>query len=347
MKIHTQHIVAAFTLAALAGCSRQEPPYEEIHPVRTQTVQTASASGMADYAGQVRSRHEAQRSFRIGGQIVARYVELGQHVAAGQPLFRLDGRDVALQTAAAKSQLDKARMDYERARQLKDKGFVSQSNVDQAKAAFDVADAQFKLAANQDGYALLKAEHAGVITAVNAENGQVVAAGQAVAVVADDGEREVAISVPESRVNELKGAGKIAISLWASPGKRYTGKLREMALDTDPATRTYAARITITDADDAIRLGMTANVLLPSAEESGIGLPMTAIYDTTGTPRVWIVDTKTYRVRAQAVQLGSMHDNAVWVTSGLTPGDVVVTAGAHLLHANELVRLADSQLARP
>jgi len=344
---HARCVTAAMILAALAGCSRHESHYEEVRPVRTMSVQATTTNGVADYAGEIRARREAPLGFRIGGQITARYVELGQHVSAGQPLFRLDGRDVELQTAAARSQLDKARMDYERARQLKDKGFVSQSNVDQAKAAFDVADSQFKLSANQDGYALLKAEHAGVVTSLNAEAGQVVAAGQPVAVVAEDGDREVAISIPESRVNELRKAGNIGITLWAAPGKRYTGKLRELAVDTDPATRTYAARITIADADDEVRLGMTANVLLPSAGQQGIALPLTAIYDTNGRQRVWVVDKATNRVHAREVQLGEVHDNAAWIADGLKPGDVVVTAGAHLLHTNELVRLAESQLARP
>ncbi|MBV8467209.1 MAG: efflux RND transporter periplasmic adaptor subunit [Burkholderiales bacterium] len=342
-----QRLTVTLVVAALAGCGRQESHYEEVRPVRTTVVQDAVATGVADYAGDVRARREAPLGFRIGGQITARYVELGEHVAAGQPLFRLDGRDVELQTAAAKSQLDKARMDFERARQLKDKGFVSQSNVDQAKAAFDVAESQFKLAANQDGYAVLKAEHAGVVTSLNGEAGQVVAAGQPVAAIAEDGEREVAISIPESRVNELRKADKIAITLWASPGKRYTGKLRDLAVDTDPATRTYAARITITDADDAVRLGMTANVLLPSTEQHGIALPLTAIYDIDGRQRVWLVDKATNRVHAQEVHLGEIHDNAAWIADGIKPGDVVVTAGAHLLHTNELVRLAESQLARP
>ncbi|MBV8466486.1 MAG: efflux RND transporter periplasmic adaptor subunit, partial [Burkholderiales bacterium] len=293
-------------------------------------------------------RREAPLGFRIGGQVTERYVELGQHVAAGQALFRLDGRDVALQTASAQSQLEKARLDYERSKQLKEKGFISQASVDQTKAAFDVTQAQYKLAANQDGYAVLKAEHAGVVTALNAEVGQVVGAGQPVATVAEDGEREVAVSVPESRVDELRRAGQLDVTIWANPGKHYQGKLRDLAVDTDPATRTYAARITIAEPDDAVRLGMTANVTLPTADgKQGYALPLTAIYDLDGQPKVWLVDGKSNRVSLHAVQIGAAHDESVLIDAGLKAGDIVVTAGAHLLHANELVRLAESQLTRP
>jgi len=315
--------------------------------VRTEIAQPGVGEGAADYAGTVTARREVQLGFRVGGRIVERSVELGRHVKAGQVLYRLDGRDQALQTSAAKSRLDQATMDFNRSRELKNNGFVSQSNVDQTKASLDVADAQYKLAANQDGYTLLRAEHDGVVTSVGAETGQVVAAGQPVATIAEDGEREVAINVPESRVGEIKSASTFDVKLWAVPGRHYTGRLRDMAVDTDQATRTYAARISITNADDSVRLGMTANVYLPTNTQKGIPMPLTAIYDTDGKPRVWIVDKAAGVVHSQPVQLGEVHGDRIWITSGIKPGAVVVTAGAHLLHEGERVRLAESQLVRP
>ncbi|MBV8656516.1 MAG: efflux RND transporter periplasmic adaptor subunit [Burkholderiales bacterium] len=332
----------------MAGCSKAPVPYEEVRPVRTMVVAASDGATPATYAGEVRARHEAPLGFRIAGQIVARRIDLGQHVAAGQVLLQIDPKDTALQTAASQSQFERARLDYERAKQLQAKGFVSQSNVDQAKAAFDAAQSEYRLAANQGGYTVLKAEHAGVVTALNAEVGQVVAAGQALVTIADDGEREAVVSVPESRVDELRKATNLKVSLWAVPGKQYQGRLREMAVDTDPASRTYAARVTLVDADDAVRLGMTASVLLPGAtQNSGFSLPLTAIYDQDGHPKVWVVDTKANRVSARDVSLGEIRDDMVRVLTGLKTGEVVVTAGAHLLHANESVRLATSQLSRP
>ncbi|WP_374538765.1 efflux RND transporter periplasmic adaptor subunit [Chitinimonas taiwanensis] len=334
-------------LAVLAACGKTAQPYEEIRPVRTVVVKPESIATGASYSGEVRARRESQLGFRLSGQILARYVELGDAVKAGQPLLKLDARDVALQQAAAKSQFEKARMDYERARQLRQQGFVSQANVDQAKVAFDAAQAQFKLSSNQDAYTVLKAERAGVITALNAEVGQVVAAGAPLIKLAEDGEREVLVSVPESRVNELRAADGLQVSLWANPDKRYQAKLREIAPDTDPITRTYAARISVLDADEALRLGMTATVRLPEvAGEGGFALPLTAIYDRDGQPKVWVVNPQTKRVSARPLQLLGVRNDVVLVAQGLKAGEIVVTAGAHLLHANQAVRLATSQLAR-
>lgn len=341
-------LLVALAGLGVAGCSKASVPYEEVRPVRTVVVATSDGATPATYAGEVRARHEVPLGFRLAGQIIARDVDLGQHVAAGQVLLRLDPKDTALQTAASQSQFERARMDYERAKQLQAKGFVSQSNVDQAKTAFDAAQSEYRLAANQGGYTVLRAERAGVVTALSAEVGQVVAAGQPLITVAADGEREAVVSVPESRVDELRKASTLRVSLWAVPGKVYQGKLREMAMDTDPASRTYAARVTLVDADEAVRLGMTASVLLPGAtEQTGFNLPLTAIYDQDGHPRVWVVDGKAERVTARAVTLGEVRDDTVRITAGLKAGDVVVTAGAHLLHPNEKVRLATSQLARP
>lgn len=332
---------------ALAACGKTETRYEDVRPVRTVVVKPDGIATTASYSGEVRARREAQLGFRLAGQVVERYVELGQTVKAGQPLLRLDGRDVALQQASAKSQFDKARMDYERAQQLRGQGFVSQTNVDAAKVAFDAARSQYNLSSNQGGYTVLKAERAGVVTAINAEVGQVVAAGTPVVKIAEQGEREVVVSVPESRVEELRKAASLTVELWALPGKRYVGKLRELAPDTDPITRTYAARVSVVEADEAMRLGMTANVRLPGDESlSGFTLPLTAIYDRDGQPKVWVVDGKTSRVSARPVQLAGVRNDVVLVAGGLKAGETVVTAGAHLLHANQLVRLAESQLSR-
>lgn len=332
---------------ALTACGGDEAKHEDVRPVRTEITRLDSTSTVASFSGEIRARRESMLAFRLSGQITQRYVELGQTVKAGQALFKLDGRDVGLQQAAAKSQLDKARMDFERAQQLKAQGFVSQSNVDQYKAALDAAQSQYSLSANQGGYTVLTAEKAGVITAVNAEVGQVVAAGTPVAKLAEQGEREVLVSIPESRVDELRKADKLTVSTWAAPDRKFDAKLRELAPDTDPVTRTYAARIAIDSPDDSLRLGMTANVTLPNAEaRAGISLPLTAIYDVDGQPKVWVVDVKTQRVSARPVQLAGTNNDRVLIASGIRAGETVVTAGAHLLHADQLVRIAASQLNR-
>jgi RND family efflux transporter MFP subunit len=345
---HAPIALAVLAALLLAACGKEPAAYEEIRPVRTVVLKADGSTPGATYSGDVRARRETTMGFRLPGQVVERYVELGQAVKAGQPLMRLDSRDATLQRTAARSQYDKARVDLQRAQALHAKGFVSQSYVDAAKAAFDAAEAQFKIANNQSGYTTLRAERAGIVTALLAEVGQVVAAGQAVLRLAEDGEREVVVSVPEGRVEELRRAKDLKVTLWAAPEKQYDARLREIAPDTDPVTRTYAAKITLLNPDDAVRLGMTAYVLKPGAQTSGtLSLPMTAIVDRDGQPKVWVVDPKTSRVTARPVKLAGALNDTVLVADGVKAGEVVVTAGAHLLHANQKVRLAASQLERP
>lgn len=169
------------------------------------------------------------------------------------------------------------------------------------------------------------------------------AAGQSVVTVAADDEREVAISIPESRVDELRQARSLQVAVWAHPGQTWTGTLRELAPDTDSVTRTYSARISITQPDPALRLGMTASVLAPDVDgKSAIRLPLTAIVDGAIRRSVWVVDARTGRVAAREVKLGSAQNDSVLVTSGLAGGETVVTAGVHMLQPNQQVLLAGS-----
>jgi RND family efflux transporter MFP subunit len=168
----------------------------------------------------------------------------------------------------------------------------------------------------------------------------VVSAGQVVARIAEDGEREIIVSIPESRVDELRTARALTVELWADPQHRYTGRLRELAPDADAVTRTYSAKITVVGADDAVRLGMTAklHVALPT-KGTLRRLPLTAIFDPNGKPHVWIVDPKTARVSLRPVSLSHAEDDGVLVSRGLRDGEIVVTAGVNLLHAGQKVRM--------
>jgi hypothetical protein len=154
------------------------------------------------------------------------------------------------------------------------------------------------------GFTTLVADRDGVVSAINAEAGQVVAAGQSIVTVAADGEREVSISIPESRVDELRKAQKLTIAVWAHPEKSWSGKLRELAPDADSVTRTYSARISILDADadpSLLRLGMTASVMVPDVDGSGaVRVPLTAVVDHERSRQVWVVDPKTSRVVARS-----------------------------------------------
>jgi membrane fusion protein, multidrug efflux system len=231
--------------------------------------------------------------------------------------------------------------------------FASQAELDQQRLALTQAESQLRSALaqqqiklNQRGYTTLVADRDGVVTALGAEAGQVVSPGQAVATVAADGEREVLVSIPESRVDELRHAHALQVSVWALQGRTYTGRLRELAPDTDSVTRTYSARIAVPDADAALMLGMTASVFAPDVDgTSAIRVPLTALLHQGGKPQVWIVDGASSKVTARPVTLGSAQGDSVVVTQGLSSGETVVTAGVHMLHAGQKVKTAGAAAA--
>ncbi|HEU0200703.1 MAG TPA: efflux RND transporter periplasmic adaptor subunit [Burkholderiaceae bacterium] len=337
----------------VAACGKKETTVaEERRPVYSVEVGASSGSVGATYSGVVQARYESKLGFQTSGKIVARLIEVGSRVKRGQALMRLDPAQETLHVVAAAAEVDAARsrvaqsrIDVQRTESLLARSFASQAELDRERLALAEAESQLQSALarqqiklNQRGYTELVADRDGVVTAINAEAGQVVASGQPVVSVAADGDREVLVSIPESRVDELRRARTLVVSLWAHPGKTYHGALREMAPDTDSVTRTYSARIAVKDADSKLMLGMTASVFTPDAEGgSTIRLPLTAIYNKDGQPLVWVVDAQTSRVATRPVQLGGAQNDSVLVTGGLNGGETVVTAGVNMLHKGQLV----------
>lgn len=346
-------ILAVTLAAALGACGRADiPPHEEVRPVLAAVVGATDGSVGATYSGEILARYESKLGFQVSGRVAERLVEVGSHVRRGQALMRLDPEQQTLHVAAATADVDAARsraaqsrVDLKRTEELFARRFASQAEVDQQRLSLEQAEAQLtaalaqqQLRRNQHGYTTLTADRDGVVTAIAAERGQVVSAGQAVVTVAADGEREVRVSIPESRVDELRRAKSLRVTLWAQPDRSYPGALRELAPDTDSVTRTYAARISVRNADGALRLGMTASVFAPDVEgASAVRLPLTAIYDKDGTPLVWVVGADG-RVATRPVRLGAVQDDLVLVTGGLAGGETVVTAGVNQLHAGQRVK---------
>jgi RND family efflux transporter MFP subunit len=337
--------------AALGGCGEGAPRVDKPRPVLVETVRFAAGEVAAAYPGEVRARRESDLAFRIGGKIVSRRVDAGDVVRKGQSLARLDPSDVALSAQAAKAQWSAAENDFRfaeaelnRSRGLLAKGFVSQTAFDGKNNAFGVAKARVEqaraqgaVAGNQAGYADLIAESDGVITAVSGEAGQVVAAGQAVMRLAQPGEKEIWISVPESRLEEMHGAPTLSASLWAAPTKQYLGRVREIAPNADPVTRTFQVKVALPDADEAVRLGMTANVLLRHVRARPTArLPLPALGSRDGKPVLWIVDGEG-RVQPRVVEVAEYLAGGATILSGVAEGDRVVVAGVHKLGAGERV----------
>ncbi len=354
--------LAAAVAAAivLVACTRAtENKSEEIRPVRVVKVGVADGARRAEYAGEVRARHETRLGFRVGGKIVERLVELGTAVSAGQPVARLDASDLKLAAASAAAQVASleverslAESELKRYRDLREKNFISQAEYDRRAGAFATADsrleaarAQERQASNQVAYATLHADTAGVITAIEAEAGQVVAAGQTVARLARPGEKEVAFAVPESQKAQIEKVVDFTVSLSARPGKTWKGRLRELSPVADPATRTYAARVTIRGAGDDVELGMSARVETAAKSPSGrpserVEVPIAALHSRGAAAEVFVVEANG-TVRAQAVKTAGVSGESVVIESGLKPGDVVVAAGAQLLRPGQKVRVLD------
>lgn len=333
-------------LLALAACGEKPQPAaapEAPRLVRTLVVGTAATAGAVRYSGEVRARHETTLGFRVGGKLVERLVDAGARVKSGQLLARLDPADLQLAAGAAEAGRALAVADLRRARELKEKNFISQAALDARATAAQAAEAQAALAKNQAGYATLLADAAGIVAAVLAEPGQVVAAGQGVLRLARDGEREVAISIPENRIAGLKVGAGATVSLWAAGGdSTYKGVLREISPVADPVTRTFAARVRIVDggADGVpVALGMTATVSFAGAAGELPVVPLSAVIQQGSAATVWVVgkgDTLTQR----PIEVDRYGDAGVFVKSGLQPGERIVAAGAHKLAAGEKVRVA-------
>ncbi|HTO48414.1 MAG TPA: efflux RND transporter periplasmic adaptor subunit [Burkholderiales bacterium] len=355
-------IVLATAVAALGACSKHEPPPPAPRAVIAQVVGAKPNEGANVYSGEVRARHENDLAFRVGGKVVARYVDVGATVKKGTELARLDPQDAQLGVESARSQLAAAEADHAlakaelaRYRDLYAKQYVSKAVLDArentfntTKARLEQARAQAQVARNQSSYTSLVAEADGVITAVNVEAGQVVSAGQPVLRFARPEEKEVAINVPETRLRDLRDGNQVTVALWAAPDKPYIGRVREVAPNADPATRTFMAKITILDPDIAVKLGMTANVLLgDSAGAEVITLPLTALTQVDGKPAVWVVDPQTSKVNLRPVAVGAYREDGVTVRDGLRAGEVVVTAGVHKLLPGETVRVMSETLASP
>lgn len=346
----------------IAGCAREQPPTEVVRPVRTLTVAAEHAELVAEFSGEVRPRYESRLGFRIGGKISRRLVDVGAQVRKGQVLAQLDPQDLKLAETAARSNVAAAISQYElakaelaRYRDLRAKNFISQAELDRRQSAHDSALAQLNavraqssIQDNQADYTALRADADGVITAVEAEAGQVVTSGQVVFRLAQTAEKEIAIGVPEDKVEAIRAAPRVEVSLWAAPGRASSGRIREIAPAADPATRTYAVRVTVNAPPPAMRWGMTANVRFAARTPAPlIRVPLSALLREGEQTLVWLMDPKASTVQRVPVTVAGPNGNDALLAGGLTPGQVIVTAGAHLLQPGQKVRPLADESAPP
>ena len=348
---------ALVLLVALPACrdgaARVDTP-EPPKPVQVAEIRFTTAEQPRAFAGVVRARREADIAFRAGGRVQARLVDVGAAVVAGQELARLDPADIALAVraaeadlAAAEAESRRALADAGRSRTLLQGGHVAAAFDDQRQAAARSAEeragsarAALALARNRLDHTVLRAPADGVVTALLAEAGQVVAEGQPVMRMADPSERELLVQVPEGALPGIARAQAEAV-LWARPGEPIRARLREVAPQADAMLRTYAVRFAMPAAPDWAALGMTGTIRLRAESAPVALLPASALHDRGQGPMVWKVEGS--RVVAVPVEVARLGETQVALRGALVEGDRVVALGPHLLDPAASVRVVQTR----
>jgi RND family efflux transporter MFP subunit len=350
-------LAAVSLLPLLAACQDQaiSAVAKPERPVQVQQVSFRSDSASREFVGVVRARHETDLGFRVAGKITDRIVNAGDRVRTGDLIARLDPEDLRLQVAsaeaeisAAKSNFAQASSDEERFTSLKARGYAAVADYERKKSARDEAESRLErarrsleLARNQLAYAELRANADGVITATLAEPGQVVAIGQAVVRLAQQGEMEAAVALPETWLTEARQS-KANVRMWSGPARQsFSAHLRELSPQADPSTRTYAARFTIEQPDDAVALGMTAMLTLSHPAPAVAKLPLAAVLDRGTGPSVYVVDNAGM-LELRRVEVASFTGDAALLTAGVHAGERVVTLGVQKLGAGQKVRVVEA-----
>ena len=342
-------------MVALAACSRPEAPPEPVRAVKLLTVATTHGGSSQVFAGEVRARVESRLGFRVGGKILKRQAEVGQKVRAGDVLAQLDPQDLRLaadaaraQVAAARTSSELARADFKRYTTLKEQNFISgaelerrESTLKSAEASLDQAMSQLSAQGNQAGYAALVADAPGVVTAVEAEPGQVVTAGTPVVRLAHDGVRDAVFSVPEDQVRDFPVGRAVTVRSWSDADVPINARVRETGAAADPVTRTFTVKVALEGA--APPLGSTVSITpVPDAVASAasrIRIPTSALRRDGDATTVWRLDEATMTVQPQPVVVGGIEGNDVLIASGLAPGMRVVAAGVHVLAPGQKVAI--------
>lgn len=351
------NMLVVLSAVALAGCepttAQQQQP---ARPVLVTAVHYEAQVADRSFVGTIRPRIESDLGFRVAGKVAKRLVEVGMHIEAGQALAVLDQADLNLQADQAKAELSAATGNMAQAgaaetrtKELRQKGWSTDAQLDQATAAADEARARLDraersvdLTKNSLSYATLLADAPGVVTATLVEPGQVVAAGQTAIRVARLAEKEVVVAIPETLLSRAK-SGRARVSIWSEPDKQYVAQLRELAPSADPATRTYLAKFSMPGAGNEVQLGMTATLTLSDeASERVARLPLSALFDQGDGPSLWVADAKTGAITRKLVVVKSYERNDVLITGGVAEGDKVVALGVQKLDPNEKVRVVSS-----
>lgn len=343
--------VVVFTVLGLTACGKGPAPQEPIRAVKVITVGASASTTDLEFSGDVRARIESTLGFRVAGKLLTRPAEIGQRVAAGQLLAQIDPQDYRASADAAEAQLaaaqtnrDVAGADFKRYQDLYAQGFISVAELQRRESAYMSAQAQWKQAqaqssvqGNQSSYTRLLADGPGIVTAIDASAGQVVAPGQPVVRLALDGPRDVVFSVPEDKLGLFKAGDTVEVRQWVD-GKLLQAVVRDVSASADAVTRTFVAKAALPAGANPV-LGSTVTVRVSRGAETShtIKLPTSALRSEAGATSVWVLDPTTMTVRTQTIEVNTAEGNAAVVTSGLQIGDQVVLSGVHVLTPGQKV----------
>jgi RND family efflux transporter MFP subunit len=346
------------TAALLAGCAPEaETAPPEVRPVRTVTVVKRYVGETVTYTGRIQAEDEARLAFRIGGRMIERSTNVGDRVSPGQVVAKLEPQDElnALRSAqagvsAAQAQFAEAKSNFDRQRTLLARDVASRAQFERAeqtletaRAQLDSAEAQLKVAKDRVSDTELKADAPGIVTATGAEAGEVVQAGQLIIRLARKDGRDAVFDVPGQLLRSAPSDPLITVSLTDDPSVTANGRVREVAQQADPVTRTFEVKVGLTDPPAAMRLGSTVVGRMQLDAVPVIEIPASALTESDRRPAVWVVDPKSLTVSLRNVAV-LRHDPAtVAISEGLATGDIVVTAGTQALHPGQKTRLLGSR----
>ena len=342
-------------LALLVAGGAAPPPAPDIRPVRTIVATRTTEGEPVSLTGHIRARTEESLAFRIDGRMIARHVDVGAIVKPADIIAELDPqpqqdalRAAQAGNAAAQAALHEAANNLERQRTLVAKGWTTRVEFDAAEKAFlsaqaavDATAALLHTAEDHLGYSKLLADSPGAVIATGAEAGEVVRAGQMIVTVAHNDGADAVFDVPATLFGRVSPDALITIALTDDPSVHTVGRVREVAPQADPVTRSYQVKVGLTDWPPAMRLGATVTGQTRMLAAGGIELPATALTTVDNKPAVWVVDPATQQVSLQPVELQREDSSSIVVTKGLAGGEVVVTAGVHALRPGQKVRLME------
>jgi RND family efflux transporter MFP subunit len=349
---------AMFAVAALvAGCEQQVAAAKpEVRPVRALTVEKRAAGEPVILTGRIEAEDEVNLAFRISGRVLKSELNTGDQVRAGQLVARLESQNElnALRAAqanlgAAQGQLTQARNHFDRQDTLLKQGWTTRANHDQAiqarqtaQSAVDAAEAQLKAAHDMVAFTELEADAPGVVTATGARAGEVVQAGQMIIRLARKDGRDAVFDVPAQVIRTASRDPEIAVNLADDPSVVAEGRVREVAPQANPATRTFEVKVGLTVPPPAMLLGATVTGRMETEAQVTMEIPATALTKFNERPAVWVVDPVSRTVSIRNVEVLRYGQAMVALSGGLDTGETIVTAGVQALHPGQMVRLLGS-----